>query len=103
MASQTFTFTRDDAGDADSFDSTPIVIGAGEAVRVRFSDFSGALAQRADAFLVIDANTVESRALIDNPEAWATGAVIAGDSVSVRVDFDGAFGTVAGIIESFAS
>ena len=101
MASQAFSFTRDDAADPQVHDSTAITIAAGEVVRVRFSDFSGM--PSADAFLVIDANSVESRVLIDNREAWATGAVAAGDLVSLRFNFDGSLGTVAGIIESFGA
>lgn len=102
MASQTFSFTRAN-GEPDSYESDPIAIAAGEAVRVRFSDFPGALALRADAFLVITANAVTSRVLIDNKEAWASGAVAAGDAVSVQIAFDGTVGTIAGIIESFGS
>ena len=102
MASQTFSFTRDDAADDDVYDSDPIVVGAGEAVRVRFSDFVGSLAG-AIAWLVIDANSVESKVLIDDREAWATGAVAESDVVLLRIAFKGRLGTIAGIIEGFRS
>ena len=103
MAFETFSFTKASPQDADVYESDPIAIAAGEAVRVRFTDFSGALAKQADIFLVIDANSTESVARIDDNEAWASGAVAEGDQVRVRVKFDGALGTVAGIIEGFAS
>lgn len=102
MASQTFSFVRSIDADPDVQESASIAIGAGEALRVRFSDFPGSL-NGADAFLVISANAVESTILIEDQQAWVTGAVAEGDDVKLRLRFEGRLGTIAGIIEGFSS
>ena len=103
MAFETFSFTKATPQETDTYESDPISIAAGEVVRVRFSDFAGALSKQADVFLIINANSTETRVKIDNNEAWASGAVAAGDAVRVRAEFDGTVGTIAGIIEGFSS
>lgn len=99
MASQRFTLTRDDAGDDDNQDSATITVAAGQAIRVRFDDFPGALFGSIVPFLSIDRNSVETLHLIDTIDGWITEAVDEGDVVKVRLKFNGALATITGIVE----
>ncbi len=96
MATQTFTINNGTGGQSQT--STAVTVGAGEAVRVRFSNYVG----KVQCFLEITANTVVTRVPIDDRSAWATGAVIGGDSVKLLVLMSGdTTGAVSGIIETF--
>lgn len=102
MAFQTFTLTRDDSGDADIQQSATITVAAGQAIRVRFSDFPGAVFGQLVPFLQIDRNGVVTNHLIDTIDGWVTEAVDEGDVVRVRVKFNGTLASVTGIVEEVA-
>lgn len=99
MAFQTFTLTRDDAGDAATLDSATITVAAGQAIRVRFNAFQGALFGKVIPFLQIARNGVTTNHVIDTIDGWVTEAVDVGDVVKVSVKFNGQLTTVSGIIE----
>lgn len=96
MATQTFTINNGTGGQSQT--STAVLVGAGESVRVRFSSYVGAV----ECFLEITANATVTRVRIDDREAWATAAVISGDSVKLLALLSGDNrSSVVGIIETF--
>lgn len=100
MASTTFTFSKDTNAGAQTQESSAVSVGAAESVRVRFSTpITGLMT----AFLSITANSTTNLVPIDDPDAWATGAVAEGDSVKVVVKLNGSLlSACAGILETFA-
>ena len=99
MATRTFDITKQTNGGADRQYSGTITIGSDEMLRIRFTEFFG----DADASLEINANGVLSFVSVENDEAWATAAVIAGDVCRLSVNLNGdSRSVVKGIMETFS-
>lgn len=94
MASQTFSIGP--TGNNVQTSNT-VAVAVGEAIRVRFTEFTGP----ATASLKIVANSTTTLVTIDNKEAWVSGAVADGDTCSLEVKLNGSGSTVAGVIETF--
>lgn len=93
MASQTFDLS------GSTTESSAVSVGAGESLRVRFTDLSHGTTAR----LKIVANSTTTYVEIDRADAWVTGAVAESDSCTVvaQLGKDSA-AKAAGIIETFS-
>lgn len=99
MTSQTFDISPSSGGGAQVQDSASAAVGAGESVRVRFSELTGG----AEALLAITANAVTTYVPITDSAAWVTGAVAEGDVVAVRVYLRNSIvARATGILETFS-